>query len=384
MGKNLYIFNFKKIPKAFLSATTVILILNVIELFVLPINAFTFRPWEALVVERFHSVLPGPFYPNMELTMIAEGGLGHHTEYAVGKKVKWITDRYGYRKRNENVDIYEIVVIGDSHVAGAALTQDDMYSEQLERSTRFKVYPLAPASINTFLNSSRFKNNPPDIVIFEIGEHKITRLPDVQVIENDAGGRIGIKSAVEIFFRKNQRLAVLCDRISKRIMLRYFVKTISSPKKRLPLVFKSFFPRYSKMARRQKQPKILFLETNVCNNISQKKIDEVVQRIKRYKEALNERGIRFIFFPMPEKENIYWKKFALKKEPVFLQRLIHRLKKEEVEVIDVEMTFKKASEENGVLFYHTDDTHWNAAGVGLAVEVTKKLLKTKKGLYNGS
>ncbi|MDI7259530.1 MAG: hypothetical protein QME90_06390, partial [Thermodesulfobacteriota bacterium] len=69
-----------------------------IELFILPIDLFTFRVWESLVVRKYRNILAGPFYPNMEITKIEEGDLAHHTRFAVKKEVQWITDRYGFRK----------------------------------------------------------------------------------------------------------------------------------------------------------------------------------------------------------------------------------------------------------------------------------------------
>ncbi|MBN1870875.1 MAG: hypothetical protein JW847_09905 [Candidatus Omnitrophica bacterium] len=57
MENNLFISSFKSYPEAFLLALSAIMFLHGLELFVLPINAFTFRIWEALIVKRFYSAL---------------------------------------------------------------------------------------------------------------------------------------------------------------------------------------------------------------------------------------------------------------------------------------------------------------------------------------
>ena len=118
-----------------------------IELFILPIDFFTFRVWEALVIRKYRNSLPGQFYPNMEVTKIEEGDMAHHTKFAYKRKVKWITDRYGYRKQNTNRSKHQVVIIGDSNIAGSGLTQEDILSEVLEKKLKVGVYPLSPGRL---------------------------------------------------------------------------------------------------------------------------------------------------------------------------------------------------------------------------------------------
>ncbi|MGB9628950.1 MAG: hypothetical protein ACPL6D_09830, partial [Thermodesulfobacteriota bacterium] len=112
-----------------------------VELFVLPMDFFTFRVWEAIVVRKFKNLFTGPFYPNINLTKVEEGDLTHHTKFSKKKKVKWITDRYGYRKINTNGP-FRIVIAGDSNIAGSGLSQEETLSEVLENQLKVKVYPL--------------------------------------------------------------------------------------------------------------------------------------------------------------------------------------------------------------------------------------------------
>jgi alginate O-acetyltransferase complex protein AlgJ len=196
-----------------------------IEVFVLPIDFFTFRVYEALRMK----CLPGKFYPNMEITKIEEGDSAAHTRFAYKRKVTWITDRYGYRKQNTNREKHEIVIIGDSHTVGSGLTQEDILSEVLEKRLRAGVYPLAPASLSTLLKDSRFKRHPPDIVILERKEIRIPLLPPVKVsakktptaLERQLGE---IEDRLENWIcgnRFNQVAKVYLDRICKENMLFY-------------------------------------------------------------------------------------------------------------------------------------------------------------------
>ena len=138
-----------------------------LELFILPIDFFTFKVWEAIVVWKYRTFFAGHFYPNMEIAKIEEGNLAPHTRFAIKKKVRWMTDRYGYRKQNTDLQKHKIVIIGESNIAGSSLTQEEILSEVLEVQLKVSVYPYAPVGgINSFLRNKRFVENSPDIVIF--------------------------------------------------------------------------------------------------------------------------------------------------------------------------------------------------------------------------
>src|SRR4030042_2635750 len=149
-----------------------------IELFVLPLDYFTFRVWEAVVVRKFKNILPGPFYPNREITKMEEGDLGHHFRFALRRRVKWGTDCYGFRKKNMDVRRHPVVIVGESNIAGSSLTQEEILSEVLEKRLNVSVYPYAPVGgINSFLKDKRFIENFPDILIFTRVERELLDLP---------------------------------------------------------------------------------------------------------------------------------------------------------------------------------------------------------------
>ena len=156
----------KFVLKVLLFSAPFLLIIG-IELFVLPIDFFTFRVWEALLIRKIQSIVPGHFYPCMELTKLETGGdLARHTPFAIPKKVKWMTDRYGFRKKDSEGMKPQVVIIGDSNIAGQGLTQEEMLSAVLEEQLKVSVYPYAPVgSINTFLKDLQFEKDPPQVVI---------------------------------------------------------------------------------------------------------------------------------------------------------------------------------------------------------------------------
>jgi alginate O-acetyltransferase complex protein AlgJ len=340
-----------------------------LELFILPIDFFTFRAWEAIWVSKSRKILPGPFYPNREITKIEEGDLAAHTRFAIKKKVKWMTDRYGYRKKNTDLQKHKIVIIGESNIAGSSLTQEEILSEVLEDRLKVSVYPYAPVGgINSFLKDERFMENSPDIVIFGRIERELLNLPSLKPIK---GNKLSSKIKQQIQRnRMIQSLAIQLDRASKMIMLHYFRaslrRSISTPEHFGSGPFSS-----------QYGP-IFFIQGRRANeDVSEEKLHKSIQIIRSYNDAVKSRGIRFIFLPIPNKENIFYESLQTPR-PVFLETLIAELKKHGVETIDTQKAFEEAFQKNQVLLYHTDDTHWNANGVKLTAELIKNWIEKKE------
>lgn len=377
MGKISYISSFNKLPGAFLIALSVIIFLYLIELS-LPINFFTFRLWEALEVDK---LLPGPFYPKTKISMIEVGNLGHHSEYAVNKKVEWETDHYGFRKRDREITRYGIVILGDSAIGGSSLTQNDMLSEVLEKRLKISIYPFTLGGddiVNNFAGAKRFTENPPDTVILAKTERSIPSLLPLKPQDDSKQSHSWLNQRSGLFLDNHQRIAVLLIRIDKNIAANYFESSIKRAVRRLTkngsLPFVAVQSDVNK--------RMLFFRNTVermADNkvIQPEEIEKIAQVIASYARIFKERGLRFIFLPVPDKENIYYKYVPIKNraKPRFLEKLISKLQKEGVEVIDIQKAFDEASGQNNILIYHTDDTHWNAYGVKIAADLTYKVLE---------
>ena len=349
-----------------------------IELFILPIDFFTFRVWEALVIREFRHSLPGEFYPNMEVTKIEEGDLAHHTKFTYKRKVKWFTDRYGYRKQNTNRSKHEVVIIGDSNIAGSGLTQEDILSEVLEKKLKVSVYPISPGSLDTFLKERRFRKDPPDIVIISSVERFIFYLPPVKVTSKTISTRLRTQIRETGYRLRNrisgnrfiQCLGVTLDRIYKANMLQYLrasLRRIGSSDSQ------TIYPnRFS-----SKYGPVFFLQGASANqDVPKDQFDKAVEVIKTYDEFLRSQGIRFISLPIPEKENIYYEALQTQR-PVFLEQHISTLRNLGIETVDTQTAFDDAFRK-GVLLYHTNDTHWNENAVKITADLIKDLIEKKE------
>lgn len=341
-------------------------LLLILELFVLPIDHFTFRAWEALVVRKIDWILEGPFYPNMKIHKIEKGDMAPHSAFAVKREVQWQTDRYGYRKRNTPIKRHEIIIVGDSMAAGGGLTQKEMFSEVLKERLGVSVYLYSPRRLSSFLKDPRFIRYPPDIVIFETAENQIallTPLSERQKAAKEEG------SVVE-FFRKSreipwvQSLGIFLDRAYKNNMLNYF----------RALLRRKVVP--EKQRYNYRAGSMLFLEGVAANkDIPKEHIDAHAQMIEGYCRAVQERGIRFIFLPVPNKETIYHDLLPDPKRPVYLDHLMSEVKKKGVETINLQDAYEREYHKHSTLLYWLDDTHWNAKGVQIAADLMEKMVK---------
>jgi len=329
-----------------------------VELFVLPIDFFTFRVWEALRVEG-GSLTPGKFYPNMRVEKEEVGRYAHHTAYAVKKKVTWITDKYGYRKQNTDKKI-DVVIIGDSFIVGDGLDQDQLLSEQLEERLGIGVYPVATANIKDFLDMPRFYDDPPSVVILEKLESTVQRLKKPKDKP--------FKREMSRIRQKLCEIPAVCfvditqNRIAKAMMLNYIKARLSDW-----MGLRNFDTGSVKIF----AGRPIVLRTAGDTDAEKKKnIERIVSRLIEYKRVLSERGIRFIFVPMPDKDTIYYRLADKKEKPTFLDDLAAASRKAGIETADVKLTFEKVLEkDNDLMLYIPDDSHLNENGTEIVADL---------------
>jgi hypothetical protein len=353
-------------PKAFLIAAGVVLAAQLVELFVLPINFFTFRAWEALAVRRLHFALPGPFYPESRVVMDEDGDLAPHTELAVKKHVEFVTDRFGFRRRDSADDRWDAVLVGDSHTAGATLTQDDTLPEKVEKLAALKVYPLAPATMDFFLAYDRFRQNPPKTVVLELAESFIA--DGVPADSADFGeAQSWEEDLVRPVLFPHPSLAVICDRVAKGViyfnasaMVKRAMKHVigrPAPGVKGAMLFGDYPP------------------------VDEARADDIVKRMLFYRDALKARGIRFLFMPIPSKGTLYWELLPSQTtQPQSLAHLTTKLRAAGIEVVDVLSALRSARKAHpDELLFHTDDSHWNPRGCQVAAELLARALDAKAG-----
>jgi alginate O-acetyltransferase complex protein AlgJ len=339
-------------------------ILVIFELFMLPIDYFTFRVWEALHVKKMYAYLPGPFYPNRSISKVESGDLAPHTGLAVLKNVRWTTDRYGFRNVDSNGNDYDIIIVGDSMIAGTGLSQENTLSNVLAKMTGKRVYSFAPSDINTFLSEERFKKKIPRIVIFASVERNIKDIPPL--IESKTGWKQNIYQKIKHNYYL-QEFFVFLDRLAIDNMINAIKSQVSA-----------IFEDQKKIV----SNKIVFLQGASANKeVDEEKIHSVISNLKSYQNKLVSSGSCFIFLPIPNKENIYYKLLPQSPKPYFLSNLIKKLRKEKIFVIDTQSMFEKKYEQEHQNLYFFDDTHWNSKGVKTAAHLLVEAINQCKNFH---
>jgi alginate O-acetyltransferase complex protein AlgJ len=336
-------------------------VLIFIELFILPIDKFTFRFYETLKVGYYDTEIRGPFYPNHKLDKIEQGDLAPNTNYSVKRHIFTCIDNYGFRKCTDKRK-YDVVIIGDSFIWGSNLSQEEMLSEVLEKKTGLSVYPYAPSDVNLFLKDKRFIEDPPKIVIINSVERYFCDLPKIR----DDFYRFDYKPSYNIWqeFNELQKVAVTLDRIRDSRMYNFTRKRIFS------IISSRLYVKRSKM---------LFLQGEAANKpVSESDKKKYISVVKQYNDYFKKRGIHFIFLPIPNKENIYYKDLNGSDNPPLINAMITDLQRANIRVANLQSKFKMAYEQKGIQLYHTDDSHWNINGVTIAAEELDSIIKSYK------
>ncbi|WP_180336323.1 alginate O-acetyltransferase AlgX-related protein [Pontibacter ramchanderi] len=330
-----------------------------IEAIVLPMDFFTFRVWETISVNSVR-LLSGPFYPNMHMRMEEEGELAPRTPYAEKRQVEWYTDAYGYRNRHTRA---EVLLIGDSNITGAKLSQDETLAEVLEKQLGKEVYSFAPATVNRFLGTKRFEENPPEVVVVSSIERRIPELPPVGA--TGIGNKLRDRTGAIIYASKVLTwLAVTADRISK---LALYHRTLANIERR-----------FGRKAYIQYQDEFFMEGEHANRTFSNEEISQMADVLAGYKQALAERGITFVFMPIPNKENIYHQLLPSGRKPDFLPRLTAELEGRGVHVVSLQEAFEQLYHHEKKKLYPADDGHWNEVAVEAAASLLARHLQHKE------
>ena len=197
--------------------------------------------------------------------------------------------------------------------------------------------------------------NPPEIVIFARIERELL---DLDLLKPVSEKKWIPKLKQQIQMNPMiQSLGIQLDRLSKMIMLH----SVRASLRRSVIAPKPLGPEPTASP----YGPLFFIQGKAANeDVPEETLDRAIQIIKRYQKAIKGRELHFIFLPIPNKENIFYKSLQTPKPP-FLKRLIEGLNREGVETIDTQKAFEEVYEKEGTLLYQTDDTHWNAVAVAL-------------------
>lgn len=311
----------------------------------LPINTFTYRPWEALNYSNKKGVA-FPFYPNQNLSMYSTGDLCNRTKYAVVKKENWITDKIGYRN-NVFIKKPKVLIIGDSFIAGCSLPQDSTLTNLLMKKLNTEVYNIAPANFFNFI--SLLKNEvieKPELIIFSIVERDIP--PSIHVNFN------------ENFYPRNESIIS----IFKDKLFRFYLYSF----------LKARIKKTHGFGIQGDIDKTMFFMNGKNQQYFYNEIQEISETIISYKDYCDSIGVNFIFLPLPNKETVYFDKVPLVNQPDFIYRLNSNLETKGVISINSVGLFNNERTKNNHYMYHVDDTHWNSNGANIiANELVKEI-----------
>jgi alginate O-acetyltransferase complex protein AlgJ len=338
-----------------------IVLVGLTEALLLPPTFFTYRTWEALV---FKNPIPhmGSFYPNMKTEMSEQGDLAFHSNFAeIRDNIVWKTDELGYRN-NTFIKQPDVVIVGDSFMAGVTLSQENTFANLLdgELPKKISVYNMSPSTFGNFdfLLSSGVIGRP-KLVIFSIVERS---LPAVLGIEQE---------------RRNTKLLYL-RKVNKMLTF----PGLNSHVDRF-VAFNSIKWATSRLhgktgngIQSEIDSAMFFFQAKSVDPFSAEIAERTSEQIFSYKNYCDGIGIDFLFLPMPNKESVYPEIVPLENEPTFLLTLDSLLRAKGIQSIN-SLKIYKENKGRGELFYQYDDTHWNAKGAALLAREVANLLNSK-------
>ncbi|OGJ71765.1 hypothetical protein A3G69_01975 [Candidatus Peribacteria bacterium RIFCSPLOWO2_12_FULL_53_10] len=344
--------------------------------FLLPLDAFFFRPWEYMM---------GAFRYNIPRTerMLQISGYGDLANllgvptYRVPRLYTWTNDRYG--KRNATVIQNEhpaIVVVWDSFMASAADPDEKTFVTQLQQHVEDSVYGYVPSDMSLFLRDQRFLKNPPKIVLWGRAERNTlgsngeieTLLADTSCFSNTTRKDRFVKSS------KDFVKAMIGDFV-EYTQLSILRRTMQQSLKHMIYVWTG---QHTIVVTIVPEDTMLFLDRGLAilsSPGSARGFDRVADAVAHVRDCLEARGTRLIFMPIPDKEHIYASRIG--REPLSPDPLLvldAALEERKIAHVSLVKRFQEESGSGKDLLYWLDDTHWNARGIGVAVEeVMKKL-----------
>lgn len=338
------------------------------ELFVIPIDKFCYRGFEALRVIKLDPFLHGYFYPNMDVETVGQGDLGLYTSHAKFKKEHWITDPYGYRTEGGLGERYDVVILGDSFSLSPGTLQENSFAAVLERKSGMNVYPFATRYFEEFMAEKRFMDSPPKYVVLERIEDNMIRFKPFP-----EGASSGFKS--DITDIRLQSAFIMTDRIFKSVFFRYARGAVKRLVSHKILGFPESLPETTLAS---DDDSVLFWRGTMNYALPMENIDRIEASIENYRRVLAQRGIQLIVVPIPSKINVYADKVAAHHDLKFIEALNVRMSEAGIDYVDLKAPFL-AARGAGEDIYFSDDTHWNEKGIAIAADVVAgKLAELEK------
>jgi len=321
-----------------------------------------FRPWEILKDEEGQR-----FASNQQIVMEEIGDLGRLSwvrSLQVPHQVVFTTDRWGQRNPIE-IEHPRVVVLGDSYVAGASVSDRETLTIAMSRELREPIYNFTVQSIDVpwfFLQDSHFAQFSPEIVIWA----PVARLirPRPLFFPDDADDPPSHGEAALHWIRGvGAGLERFEERLNRDNGLTHWARYL----------FNGLQHRWFGNPNLIDTPEgpVLALnldEQGLTSSAEEREVEPVIAMVRAFSEFLAEQGIRLIYCPLPESGTIYPELFPREARealavPSFLDRLIAESRTQGIHVIDLRPIFRV---NKSPYLYQPDDSHWNPRGIALA------------------
>jgi hypothetical protein len=270
--------------------------------------------------------------------------------YQYGHVTTVTTDADGFRARAIEADSYPVMVLGDSTIFGAGLSDGETLPWLLAETAGLPVFNGARASLSSVMAHPA------------LGEVEV--VIDART-ERNVYPRIlkkrGIPEPVpyQPIARKDQTLMQAAGAIPPQ---RYSLPLILlKTAERLAGDFKTW--------RKGGEEPYRFKR----HRMRPEELDETVAQIVAHSRNFEARGMRYVFLPVPAKQTLY----AADVDDYtrnFIPTLVARLRAEGVKAVDLATPFQ-AHKGEGLFFPY--DTHWNARGTNLAARILAEQLFRK-------
>lgn len=329
-----------------------LLLWQAIELFVLPLDRFTFRFWEAVLVHTVH-LLPGPFYPNQDVDKFSAGD--KERKGPRDKFVRFHSDEFGQRNPNSSDDNYHIVFVGDSNIVGSHVDEPHTMRAVLERYCNCKVYTYGgglPYNILTFLEDERFRKKPPAIVIFEFrpADFEQGGLPVYEPCETSAYANRTIVARTcnsldspllrlleKVRLGENTAALVYVDRFSKQLAYQYLHSRL----------------RLSTSPGAGFTPAIKLIDSN---------LEKSRNALLSYRTAVESHGSAFALFVMP--------KYTIGVRRGIPAPWLARLREDRHKVVSIDSS--STSPDILASWWMENDTHWREENIAFSARLLSK------------
>lgn len=317
-----------------------------------------FRPWE-LVKD-----LDTPYFlPNRSVEMEEVGDLSFRAWIRAlqrPRQTKLSTDDYGFRNMR-GIERPQVVVLGDSFVAGSGLTDEQTLAVRLSKRLGEPVYSVAVATANSpslFLSEPRFATHPPRVVVFAPINRLVRPLRLMQAdfrrpkASKDgplAAAGAAIKDAGATLNRDNGFSRAMRFGYNGLLYALRGHPAVVRPEAEVALA--------------------LPLEEQLCFlTPEQRGLDAAIETLRELQRRLAARGTRLIYAPIPDSAEVYPELFPPEEiarcaRPSLFDRLVPAALAAGIDAVDLRAAFRA---NKWPYLYRLDDSHWQPLGVEVA------------------